>query len=94
MSRYLTIAVAFALAAGCGNKSDEQEEPEVPPVAPTATKPSKVEPPPAKSADKLLGVGDTAPDFTMEAHNGQTITLSQLDGPVVLYFYPRDETPG
>ncbi|GAB6049404.1 peroxiredoxin [Hydrogenophilus islandicus] len=36
-----------------------------------------------------------APDFTLPATGNQTITLSALKGrPVVLYFYPRDNTPG
>ncbi|MGG1679652.1 thioredoxin-dependent thiol peroxidase [Neobacillus sp. NRS-1170] len=40
-------------------------------------------------------LGKPAPDFTLEANNGETITLSQLKGKnVVLYFYPKDMTPG
>jgi len=36
-----------------------------------------------------------APDFTLPATGNKTITLSALKGrPVVLYFYPRDNTPG
>lgn len=39
--------------------------------------------------------GDTAPDFTMPTDGGGSITLSALRGhPVVLYFYPKDDTPG
>lgn len=43
-----------------------------------------------------IGVGDTAPDFTKAAQNGDRISLSQFRGAktVVLYFYPKDETPG
>lgn len=43
-----------------------------------------------------LAVGDVAPDFTLPADGGETITLSVVlkQGPVVLYFYPRDDTPG
>ncbi|HSN83147.1 MAG TPA: peroxiredoxin [Polyangiales bacterium] len=43
-----------------------------------------------------IGVGDTAPDFTKTTQNGETLTLSQFRGDkaVVLYFYPKDETPG
>jgi peroxiredoxin Q/BCP len=43
-----------------------------------------------------ITVGDTAPDFTRQTQNGGTITLSQFRGvkTVVLYFYPKDETPG
>ena len=39
--------------------------------------------------------GDTAPDFTLKADDGREVQLSGLRGkPVVLYFYPQDDTPG
>jgi len=39
--------------------------------------------------------GATAPDFTLKSDSGQDIRLSALRGkPVVLYFYPQDDTPG
>ena len=39
--------------------------------------------------------GKKAPDFTLPADDGTRIKLSALRGkPVVLYFYPRDDTPG
>ncbi len=39
--------------------------------------------------------GRPAPDFTLLSDSGETVTLSELRGrPVVLYFYPRDDTPG
>lgn len=38
---------------------------------------------------------DPAPDFSLPRDGGGTITLSDLRGqPVVLFFYPRDDTPG
>ena len=82
-----SLALALALAAACG-KSD----------------PDKTDQPPAKPPEKppvvertvgVLSAGTPAPDFTATAHDGSTITLSALRGqPVVLYFYPKDETPG
>lgn len=39
--------------------------------------------------------GDKAPDFEMPAEDGASLTLSSLKGkPVVLYFYPKDDTSG
>ena len=39
--------------------------------------------------------GDRAPDFKMETDAGDTVSLAKLKGkPVVVYFYPRDDTPG
>ena len=36
-----------------------------------------------------------APDFTLQTDTGDSLTLSDLRGkPVVLYFYPKDDTPG
>jgi peroxiredoxin Q/BCP len=40
-------------------------------------------------------VGAKAPDFTAVAHDGSQVRLAALKGrPVVLYFYPKDDTPG
>jgi len=43
----------------------------------------------------MLGEGDVAPDFRLPADDGKTYVLKELRGQkVVLYFYPKDETPG
>jgi peroxiredoxin Q/BCP len=43
----------------------------------------------------VLTEGDPAPDFTLTADSGESVALSSLKGkPVVLYFYPKDDTPG
>ena len=40
-------------------------------------------------------LGEIAPDFTLPQDGSDPITLSDLQGgPVVLYFYPKDDTPG
>lgn len=40
-------------------------------------------------------VGETAPDFELQDQKGETVTLSALRGKtVVLYFYPKADTPG
>ena len=43
----------------------------------------------------FLQQGDKAPDFTSKDQNGNTVTLNDFKGKkVVLYFYPKDSTPG
>ncbi len=43
----------------------------------------------------MLNVGDMAPDFTLLDTEGREVTLSSFRGKkVVLYFYPKDNTPG
>ena len=42
-----------------------------------------------------LKEGDKAPDFTAKDQNGKTISLADFKGKtVILYFYPKDDTPG
>lgn len=43
----------------------------------------------------MLNVGDVAPDFTVRAHTGEDVKLDDLRGrTVVLWFYPKADTPG
>ena len=43
----------------------------------------------------MVEEGAPAPDFELRSDVGETVTLSALRGkPVVLYFYPKDDTPG
>jgi peroxiredoxin Q/BCP len=43
----------------------------------------------------MVEEGKPAPDFELESDSGETVRLSGLRGkPVVLYFYPKDDTPG
>jgi peroxiredoxin Q/BCP len=43
----------------------------------------------------MIEAGQPAPDFTLDDQHGKPVTLSTLKGsPVVLYFYPKDDTPG
>ncbi|NMG59332.1 peroxiredoxin [Geitlerinema sp. P-1104] len=43
-----------------------------------------------------INVGDRAPNFTLKNQNGESVSLSDFKGEkaVVLYFYPKDDTPG
>ena len=50
---------------------------------------------PDKTDTKELKVGDKAPAFSLKSTGGQTVKLSDFKGKkVVLYFYPKDDTPG
>jgi peroxiredoxin Q/BCP len=43
----------------------------------------------------VIATGDIAPDFSLQNQDGETVKLSQFRGsPVVLYFYPKADTPG
>jgi peroxiredoxin Q/BCP len=43
----------------------------------------------------MVEEGKPAPDFTLPSETGEQVTLSSLRGqPVVVFFYPRDDTPG
>jgi peroxiredoxin Q/BCP len=75
--------VAFMLLASAGLA--RAAEPTPAPTPPAA-------PPPAP---ELIPVGAPAPTFTATSHDGQKIDLAKLKGKyVVLYFYPKDDTPG
>jgi len=42
-----------------------------------------------------LSVGDRAPEFTLPNQNGELVSLADFQGKtVILYFYPKDDTPG
>lgn len=78
--RKASIALALLLAA-CS-----KEAPSAPPSASKTT---------SESATGELAVRSPAPDFSAKAHDGTDVRISALKGkPVVVYFYPKDETPG
>jgi peroxiredoxin Q/BCP len=97
----LPLLVASLGLAGCG-KDKAKDKPATPAAgsaaAGSAAASAKPDTQPASAAAaeaKLLDVGAPAPDFTAEAHDGKTIAMKDLRGkPVVVYFYPKDETPG
>lgn len=60
-----------------------------PPMAPPAAAPTSMPP------SVQLNPGDSAPDFSASDESGRSHTLSHYRGQtVVLYFYPKDDTPG
>lgn len=82
--------------AACSKKSNDEKAAKPATPGKTAQQPAREQPaPPAAKPEEVAKEGEPAPDFTFTAHTGATITLSKLRGkPVVLYFYPKDETPG
>jgi len=42
----------------------------------------------------MLSVGEAAPEFSLQNQNDETVSLSNVDGYAVVYFYPRADTPG
>lgn len=67
------------------------------PTATTTPAPAQLKPgaKPAPAARAAPAIGSVAPAFSLPADDGSTITLADLRGKnVVLYFYPKDDTPG
>lgn len=83
----LALACGVAgLASSAGCKEESHAAVALPPPIEEAAEPAE---------GKLLPVGADAPDFESTAHDGTKLVLAELRGaPVVLYFYPKDETPG
>ncbi len=50
----------------------------------------------SRAKSKRINTGDTVPDFSLPDQNGREVRLFELlqTGPVVLYFYPKDDSPG
>lgn len=91
----MTIALALALSA-CGASTTGETTAEDDTVAAQGA-PTEVEAdePVDPAAAQLIAAGSTAPDFSLLDQSGATRTLAAERGhPVVLYFYPRDATPG
>jgi peroxiredoxin Q/BCP len=78
----LLASALLSLACACG-KDDEAAPP------PGQAAPNQ------PAAAQLLAVGAPAPALSAVAHDGSTVDLAGQKGfPVVVYFYPKDDTPG
>jgi thioredoxin-dependent peroxiredoxin len=96
------VAVLCAGAAACQN--DQAPTPPSPETVTQSSKPVTEAPKPAASATSTTAVssgttelksGDDAPALTFTLQDGKTVSLASLKGQqVVVYFYPKDDTPG
>jgi thioredoxin-dependent peroxiredoxin len=81
------------LLLGCnraGNTPSTQAEPSA--VAPAVSPANSVS---VQGSSSLLAVGADVPDVSAPAQDGRIVHLRELKGrPVVVYFYPKDDTPG
>jgi thioredoxin-dependent peroxiredoxin len=78
----LLLTLSFA---GCKTTAEQHASPSASPAV--AAKGS--------AEQELLGPGKPAPEITGVAHNGESVKLSAFRGrPVIVYFYPKDDTPG
>jgi peroxiredoxin Q/BCP len=91
--RSLGLVLAMLPLATACNHAGSAEAPAPPPSAATASPISTAAATPA--AGSLLAVGSDIPDLTAPAQDGKLVRLRELKGkPVVIYFYPKDDTPG
>ncbi|MBX3128881.1 MAG: peroxiredoxin [Polyangiaceae bacterium] len=93
-SPFVRAAVPLLLLglAGC-SKSAANSSPTEPASTTSGEAPAASAVPAAPA--ELLAVGSDAPPIRTKAHDGQAVNLSELRGkPVVVYFYPKDDTPG
>jgi cytochrome oxidase Cu insertion factor (SCO1/SenC/PrrC family) len=80
-----SLAALALVASACSRKDSKDSE----------QTPEKGQESAQEQDSPLLAVGADAPDFQAQAHDGTTVNLAALEGqPVVLYFYPKDATPG
>jgi peroxiredoxin Q/BCP len=83
--------VALLVVAACDKKPDASSTTTAS-ATPSAAAPVMGS---ATTEGKKLAEGDPAPDVKMPLQDGKTLQLSSLKGKnVVVYFYPKDETPG
>jgi peroxiredoxin Q/BCP len=87
--RHLLLVSALVVVAAC-SKNEQAPPPSSSAAAGTAAAAGTT-----TTTSGELAVGAPAPDFAATAHDGFEVKPSALKGkPIVLYFYPKDETPG
>jgi thioredoxin-dependent peroxiredoxin len=92
LRKKLALGFLIISALACSRSPAKPDEPPKPQKSESKADSSKPEAAPTK---ETLKVGSAAPLFATTAHSGEKISLEGLRGKVVvLYFYPKDGTPG
>ncbi|HWB78699.1 MAG TPA: peroxiredoxin [Nannocystaceae bacterium] len=88
MSNALFLPLAMSVLVACAKPTapEPSNNPSDQASAETGAAPAK--------RKSLLAVGDEVPALTTAAHDGSTIDLRKLGRPTIVYFYPKDDTPG
>lgn len=96
MMNIRSLALAVVLVAGCRESTPAPSAAtSAAPVASTAAPAAPTPSPSAAATPALLKEGDPAPALTATAANGAAVDLAAMKGKhVVVYFYPKDDTPG
>jgi len=88
-------ATKKAAAKKAASKKTAPQKTSLKKAAPTKSAVKKAPAATAAAGPAWPRAGAKAPDFTAVAHDGSQVKLSAFKGrPVVLYFYPKDDTPG
>jgi peroxiredoxin Q/BCP len=89
------VSVVAAVAACQRSRAEPQQRAEPVTANAAAATPAAAPPAPPATEGSLLPVGAALPAVSGVAHNGEKVSIPDLKGkPVVVYFYPKDDTPG
>jgi len=92
-SSFAIVSTVFAL--GACTKSEPSSGTATPAAAPATPAAGATTAAATTAPSGLAAEGSTAPPIDVTAHNGEHVSLAALRGkPVVVYFYPKDDTPG
>jgi len=89
-----TAKVQAKAKASTGSKAGGPKA-KAPPMAKASAKPAPTKPTKVNAVGKAVSEGDKAPAFSLPDESGKAVSSTSLAGkPYVLYFYPKDDTPG